>query len=128
MTLTRSSITGFRLILIGLLLTFPLLSFAQSSTAESNPSVINILPKNYPLNRMRVVAQKYPWSAVGLVSMLGGSYSCTGTLVAERYVLTAAHCVFPVRKFPKEINFLAGYEQDRYVAHSKAKRVHVGKA
>ena len=37
-------------------------------------------------------ANKYPW-AVAIVSSLGGQF-CGGTLVASKYVVTAAHCMF----------------------------------
>lgn len=115
-------------LLVGLVLAWPIVSFSQSSTVESDPSVVSVLPKNYPLNRVRVAAREYPWSAIGLVTMLGGRHTCTGTLISDRFVLTAAHCVFRYQRFPKEVNFLAGYEQDRYVAHSKAKRLYVSEA
>ena len=37
-------------------------------------------------------ANKYPWM-VALVTSLGGQF-CGGTLVASKYVVTAAHCMF----------------------------------
>lgn len=125
MTWNASPVAGALWLVRVFVLVSPVVSLAQTGNVESDPAVISVLPSNYPLSRVRVAARDYPWSAVGLLTMAGGRYVCTGTLIAERYVLTAAHCVLHFRKFPEEINFLAGYEQDRHVAHAKAKRVHV---
>lgn len=47
-------------------------------------------------DRIEVLSQTYPWSAVGRVEGVdanGESYICTGTLVSVDVVLTNAHCV-----------------------------------
>ncbi|MGB3310224.1 MAG: trypsin-like peptidase domain-containing protein [Nodosilinea sp.] len=48
-----------------------------------------------PDNRQPMTSSSYPWSAVGqIVGFTSeGSYTCTGTLVADDLVLTNAHCV-----------------------------------
>lgn len=62
------------------------------------------------------------WGGVGVVRV-GSSKSCTGALVREDLVLTAAHCVFdedgtPVE--PDRIRFLAGWRGGRAVATGRA--------
>jgi len=65
-------------------------------------------------DRVRLDERGPPWDAVGQVNVAGYRITgqCTGTLVAENLVVTAAHCVmnpFTRKPFPlNDIHFLAG--------------------
>ncbi len=60
------------LLLIVLLATLPYLSFAQSSTVEFDPAVVNILPTNYPLKEYfrRMRQAEMPQDALYLIITL----------------------------------------------------------
>jgi protease YdgD len=86
------------------------------------------LPDGYPESRLRVDSSQLPWRTIGQLNMAGRG-SCTATLVAADWVVTAAHCLWngeAKRWYPAEyVHFVAGFEGDDFQAHSVAKRLYI---
>ncbi len=81
--------------------------------------------------RMLTAAEHVPWRAVGRVN-IATTYAksmCTGTLIGEDLVLTAAHCVMNPRAGtayqPAAVHFVAGWRRGQKVAASRAAAITV---
>ena len=79
-------------------------------------------------NRELVETDAYPWSAIGRVNRRTGGF-CTGTVIAEDRVLTAAHCLWNPRTLTwlpvQSLHFVAAYRRGEYLVHSQVESFEV---
>ncbi|MCJ9428501.1 trypsin-like serine peptidase [Kordiimonas marina] len=118
-------------LLLSLLVLVATAAHAQEQAATETPAkklakmrAAGNAPESVATSFGRRVADstKAPWRAVGRVN-IGGRAHCTGSLVAEDIVLTAAHCLYDKAQkkmvVPSVVHFLAGYHAGAYEGHSR---------
>lgn len=97
------------------------------------PSLIAPDARALELDRLRMLTaeEHKAWRAVGRVNIaqFAERGMCTGTLIDEDIVLTAAHCLISDRTGkphkPGNIHFVAGWRQGQRVGSSKAVEIHI---
>lgn len=74
---------------------------------------------------------QWPFTAIGKLNVITGPGSrqfCTATLIGQKLVLTAAHCLWDKARGrwvePGSVHFVAGYAQGAYLAHAVGNAVH----
>ena len=85
---------------------------------------VNVTPASAIPDRVTVNAMEYPWSAIGKIETSIGH--CSGFLISQKHVLTAAHCLYDVqaRRWVKasEVRFTAGYQNGQHKLTSQVRR------
>tara|TARA_R110002110_G_scaffold54129_12_gene155589 strand:+ start:873 stop:1841 length:969 start_codon:yes stop_codon:yes gene_type:complete len=81
-------------------------------------------------DRVVMDSREYPWSAVGRVNVITGLRTrghCTGTLIGEALVLTAAHCLYNrlTQDYVRagSVTFVAGYMRGEWLTDAKAREI-----
>ena len=79
-------------------------------------------------DRILLDPNQLPWRAVGRVNRRTGGF-CTGTQIAPKRVLTAAHCLWNKRTQawlpPQALHFVGGYARGGYMAHTSVESYHI---
>jgi V8-like Glu-specific endopeptidase len=110
---------------------FAIVAFGISAPASAPAQSTSALPNDNQHYGEIADPSVWPISAVGLVTvaLFSRKMYCTGTLVAPKLVLTAAHCLFDGKLLVNSgnVRFLAGLNKGVPAAHADAKRLVIPK-
>ncbi len=102
--------------MIRLLICFVLFSSISATTGQAQANKRKLTDRD----------DLYGWEAIGRLD-IGSKFLCTGTLIAQDLVLTAAHCVFDKKTSelyqPGELRFRAGFSDGAALAEREVVQI-----